>query len=166
MKWGRWWGVWVPWFSRLRWHLVSKVDPSSIPAGENHLQLWSPDGEAGEGGYPEEFTPGLSLGEQPHLLPPQKPCLWWTVLMSPHLLWKWESCSSEFYVFSGAGLVASSWQGDGPGIHLYHPCEHPASKLTASWGWVGTPTGGAEKSFLIWSRSSVCVRVAFISANL
>ena len=47
----------------------------SIPAGENQLHFDFLMMEAGEGGQAEEFTPGLSLGEQPHLFPAQKPCL-------------------------------------------------------------------------------------------
>ena len=145
----------LPWCSRLRWHLVSKINPILHPCWRESAALWSP----GEGGHAEEFIPGHSLGWQACLLPAQKPCLWWIVLMS-HLVWKSRPGSSEFSVFSGAGLLTSSWQCDGPGIHLCHRCEPSASRIIEFWGLVGTSTGNAEKAwreflaFVIWSMSS------------
>ena len=127
MRWGRWWGLWVPWCLN-RVTQASKVHPT-LPTGENQLQLLSPDREAGEGGHAEEFTPGLSLGEQPRLLPPQKLCLWWTVLTSQHLLWKWESSSSEFSVLSGARL----WHPPDRVMGSEFTCIIPVSTLLLYW---------------------------------
>ena len=137
MRWGRWWDVWFPGVQGLddTWFLKSTLP--SIPAGENQLHFDFLMMEAGEGGQAEEFTPGLSLGEQPHLFPAQKPCLWWIVLMLPHLLRKWEPGSSDFYVLSEAGLSASSWQGDGPRNSPVSSLWAPGVQTDEFWRWLG-----------------------------
>ena len=146
MRWGRWWSVWFPGVQGWDDTWFLKSTPSSIPAGENQLHFDLLVMEAGEGGHAEKFIPGLSLGEQAHLLPAQKTCLWWIALTSD-LVWKSHPGSSELSVFSGAGLLTSSWQCDGPGIHLCHRCEPPASRVIEFWGLVGTPAGNAEKAW-------------------
>ena len=84
-----------------------KSTPSSIPAGESQLHFDLLIREAGEGGHADEFIPGLSMCEQARLLPPQKLCLWWIVLMSQHLLWEWKCGSGECSVLSETGFSAS-----------------------------------------------------------
>ena len=170
MRWGRWWGVWLPWGSRLRWHLVSKVNPILHPCWRESAALWSPDKGSRWGrprwwihsrtlhvwtGTSTSSSEALSVMNSVDVTTfalGMKVWFWWVFCT----LWNWVLCISTLR----------------PGIHLHHPCEHHGSRWTDFLGSGWTPAGGSEKAWtelpvlLIWTRSLVCVRVAVFNVKL